>query len=65
MLQPSFIIHCQPCYERFVLKREGEDGAKEFPTLVHALEHAKKKGGQAFTVLNPDGKVIIQSDRRK
>ena len=65
MFQPSFHIHCLPCYERFLLKREGEEGSKEFPTLVRALEHAKAKGGSAFTVFNPDGKVIIQSERKR
>jgi hypothetical protein len=64
MFQPNFTIYCQPCYERFVLKREGEDSSKEFPTLVHALEHAKQNGGSAFKVLNPEGKVIIQSVRQ-
>ena len=32
---------------------------------VHALEHAKAKGGSAFTVLNPQGKVIIRSPQRR
>ena len=59
-------VYCQAEYERFVLKRKGEDDwSKEFPTLVHALEHAKAKGGSAFTVFNPDGKVIIQSERKR
>ena len=65
MFQPSFNVYCQPCYERFVLQPEGEEWSKEFPTLVHALEHAKAKGGSAFTVFNPDGKVIIQSRQQQ
>jgi hypothetical protein len=59
-----FEVYCLPEYERFVLKRKGDDWSKEFPTLVHALEHARSKGASAFTVYNPEGKVIIKAPYR-
>jgi len=61
---PNYEVHCQSDYERFTLKQEGAEWSKEFPCLVHALEHAKAKGARAFTVFNPDGKVIIQSGKK-